>query len=67
MFTCLNDFVFELKDVHITGNRSVRIDQQNDWKLIGAWEKGKRTYLSFTRAFDTCDDQDYPITVLPNH
>ncbi|ODN05530.1 DBH-like monooxygenase protein 2 [Orchesella cincta] len=49
-------------DAHIKGNRTVQSDQQQDWKLLGAWERGKRTYLSFTRPLDTCDLQDYPIT-----
>ncbi|CAL8141897.1 unnamed protein product [Orchesella dallaii] len=49
-------------DAHVKGNRSVQVDNQQDWKLLGAWERGKRTYLSFTRALDTCDLQDYPIT-----
>lgn len=55
-----------LQDLHINSNRSLQIDQHQDWKLVGAWEKGKRTYLSFIRSMDTCDFQDYPITVCHN-
>lgn len=50
------------KDAHVE-NREPEVDTQQNWKLLGAWEKGNRTYLSFSRPFDTCDPQDYAITV----
>ncbi|CAL8068681.1 unnamed protein product [Orchesella dallaii] len=39
------------------------IDPSQDWNLNTFWERGGRTFLSFSRSFDTCDDaHDLPIT-----
>jgi len=38
-------------------------DPNQDWTLHSATEDGTCTVLTFSRAFDTCDPQDYPITV----
>lgn len=49
-------------DRHAIGNQLPALDDIQDWTLHGAWENGDSTFLSFSRAFDTCDKEDYPIT-----
>ncbi|CAL8141885.1 unnamed protein product [Orchesella dallaii] len=50
-------------DRHAIGNQLPVIDTSQDWTLHTAWEKGNKTFLSFSRPFDTCDaDHDLPIT-----
>lgn len=42
-----------------------KVDDHNDWTLLVAMEfalSGK-TVLRFSRALNTCDDEDYPIGV----
>jgi len=39
------------------------IDDHSDWILLAANETGTTTYLKFSRLLETCDEQDYPITV----
>ncbi len=49
-------------DRYSIGNSLPEIDPSQDWKLHDAWERGNITFLSFSRAFDTCDeDHDLPI------
>ncbi|ODM97625.1 DBH-like monooxygenase protein 1 [Orchesella cincta] len=40
------------------------MDKQQDWTLIEASENKETstTYLKFSRLFNTCDDEDYPIS-----
>ncbi len=38
-------------------------DSNQDWTLHSGYLGEGYTKLSFSRAFDTCDTQDYPITV----
>ncbi|CAL8092490.1 unnamed protein product [Orchesella dallaii] len=46
-----------------TGRRLPEVDASQDWTLNDAWERGSRTFLSFSRPFDTCDsEQDVAIT-----
>jgi len=52
-----------LKDYHAVGNQMPETDPNQDWTLHSATEDGTCTVLTFSRAFDTCDPQDYPITV----
>lgn len=44
------------------GNQLPEEDASQDWVLHWASESDTHTYLSFSRDFDTCDAQDYPIT-----
>lgn len=44
------------------GNQVPQEDQSQDWTLHAAWESTTHTFLSFSRALDTCDKEDYPIT-----
>ncbi|CAL8072115.1 unnamed protein product [Orchesella dallaii] len=49
-------------DRHSVGDELPEIDTIQDWVLHKAWESHSHTFLSFSRAFDTCDPQDYVIT-----
>ncbi|CAL8068080.1 unnamed protein product [Orchesella dallaii] len=50
-------------DRHAIGHQLPEIDESQDWNLISSWERENTTFLSFSRAFDTCDpDHDLPIT-----
>ncbi|CAL8084958.1 unnamed protein product [Orchesella dallaii] len=50
-------------DHHGTRGQGLERDASQDWILLDAWERGSRTFLSFSRAFETCDsEQDLPIT-----
>lgn len=49
-------------DFHAVGNQQPELDQSQDWKLLSSSENATHTMLSFCRAVDTCDSQDYPIT-----
>ncbi|CAL8068114.1 unnamed protein product [Orchesella dallaii] len=42
-------------DRHAIGNQLPVLDQNQDWILHEAWERGGLTFLSFSRPFDTCD------------
>ncbi|CAL8125826.1 unnamed protein product [Orchesella dallaii] len=48
-------------DRYKVGNGRPVIDSRQDWTLHSSWENRTHTFLSFSRAFDTCDDQDYVI------
>ncbi len=50
-------------DRYSTGNQMPEIDGSQDWTLNDAWESATHTFLSFSRKLDTCDPDDYPITV----
>lgn len=55
------------RDYHAIGNQLPVEDPSQDWILHDAEERGGQTYLSFSRAFDTCDaDHDLPISVRIN-
>lgn len=49
-------------DFHAVGNQQPDLDRRQDWKFLSGSENGTHTMLSFSRALDTCDPQDYPIT-----
>ncbi|CAL8068072.1 unnamed protein product [Orchesella dallaii] len=50
-------------DRYAIGNQLPAIDDSQDWILHEALEEDNQTFLSFSRPFDTCDeDQDLPIT-----
>ncbi|CAL8076544.1 unnamed protein product [Orchesella dallaii] len=50
-------------DRYAIGNQLPEIDESQDWTLHEAWERGGVTFLSFSRPFDTCDENhDLPIT-----
>lgn len=40
------------------------MDDQQDWELLNGYENGTHTIIQFSRKFDTCDHQDFPITVI---
>lgn len=49
-------------DRHAVGNQAPIVDRSQDWKLHSAWESATHTSISFSRAFETCDnEQDLPI------
>ncbi|ODN00878.1 DBH-like monooxygenase protein 2 [Orchesella cincta] len=49
-------------DRHRLGNNGVPVvDSRQNWDLHSARENGTHTFLSFSRAFDTCDEQDHVI------
>lgn len=51
-------------DRHAISSQTPVVDHSQDWTLNSAWERNGRTFLSFSRPFDTCDTQhDMPITV----
>lgn len=50
-------------DRYSIGNQMPELDERQDWKLNDAWESATHTFLSFSRLWDTCDQDDYPITV----
>lgn len=54
------------QDMHLdVGARVPERDRKQDWKLEDAYETGgTHTFLKFSRAFDTCDEDDYAITVF---
>ncbi|CAL8068056.1 unnamed protein product [Orchesella dallaii] len=50
-------------DRHETGRGPPQLDPSQDWTLHNAWERRGITFLSFSRPFDTCDEEhDIPIT-----
>lgn len=49
-------------DYHAVGNQIPVLDPSQDWNLLSARENGSHTFLTFSRQFDTCDPQDYPVT-----
>lgn len=49
-------------DRHAIAQQQPIIDQQQNWVLHLAQENNTHTFLSFSRAFDTCDQNDVPIT-----
>lgn len=50
-------------DRHAVANQLPIEDTSQDWHLHTAWERNGRTFLSFSRPFETCDkDHDIPIT-----
>ncbi len=51
-------------DRHAIANQLPVEDPSQDWTLHEAWERGSVTFLSFSRPFETCDeDYDIPIHV----
>lgn len=52
-----------LQDRHGVGTKEPQIDDSQDWTLLSASENDTHTLLSFSRAFDTCDSQDFAINV----
>ncbi|CAL8072119.1 unnamed protein product [Orchesella dallaii] len=50
-------------DRHAVGNQLPVLDLSQDWELLSAWESETHTSISFSRAFDTCDPEDYALTV----
>lgn len=49
-------------DRHAVGNQEPVLDANQDWVLLSARENSSHTFLQFSRPFDTCDDQDVPIS-----
>ncbi|XP_035704417.1 DBH-like monooxygenase protein 2 homolog isoform X2 [Folsomia candida] len=48
------------------GFTTPKIDDNQDWILLNSSETNGLTYLKFSRLLDTCDDEDYPITMDTN-
>lgn len=47
-------------DYHTVKENKPILDQKQDWVLHAASESRTHTFLSFSRAFDTCDQNDIP-------
>ena len=45
-------------DRHAVGNNVPYLDTSQDYHLISGYENDTHTVVTFTRAWDTCDDQD---------
>lgn len=54
---------FDFQDRYAFKKGMPVLDDQQDWKLINGYENETHTMLQFSRKFDTCDHQDFPITV----
>lgn len=61
--TELNVIIF-LQDRHATGQSLPVRDDHQDWVPLYVSENATHTTFIFTRAFDTCDGQDVPLTVI---
>lgn len=56
-------FVLFFQDRYSTDNVEPTIDAKQDYKLLGGYETDTKTVLKFQRSYDTCDLQDWKITV----
>jgi len=56
-------YLFILQDCHTVGHYAPVIDSSKDYSLLLGKEDTFGTVLKFTRKLDTCDDNDYHITV----
>ena len=45
-------------DRHAVGNNVPYLDTSQDYHLISGYENDTHTVVTFSRAWDTCDDQD---------
>ena len=45
-------------DRHAVGNNVPYLDTRQDYKVISGYENDTHTVVTFSRAWDTCDDQD---------
>ncbi|XP_047429214.1 DBH-like monooxygenase protein 2 homolog [Mugil cephalus] len=52
-------------DRHATGNSMPKVDEQQSYTLLSMAEEEGQTIMAFKRPFQTCDDQDLPITAQP--
>ncbi|KFM72379.1 DBH-like monooxygenase protein 1-like protein, partial [Stegodyphus mimosarum] len=51
-----------LQDRYAHKNGLPILDDQQDWELLNGYENRTHTILQFSRKFDTCDQQDLPVT-----
>lgn len=51
-----------LQDCYVFKNKLVVMDDQQDWELLNGFENNTHTVIHFSRKFDTCDQQDRPVT-----
>ncbi|CAG7826683.1 unnamed protein product [Allacma fusca] len=49
-------------DYHAKGKQTPDVDASQDWTLLSASENSTHTTLKVTRVFNTCDDEDVPIS-----
>lgn len=49
--------------MHGISNGTLHEDYRHDWTLLDVHRGDGRIHLSFSRPFETCDDEDYPISV----
>lgn len=49
-------------DQHSYRGGAPQMDQSQDYTIHAAWESKTHTFISFSRALDSCDPHDYPIT-----
>lgn len=56
--------LYIFKDYHSIDNSQPIEDLINNWSLEEAKQNETHTELYFSRKFDTCDNEDVPITVL---
>lgn len=55
--------VFTLKDYHATGKSMPVVDQRQSYTLLSLEESDGQTTMTFKRPIQSCDDQDFHITV----
>lgn len=51
-----------LTNRHIISQQNSFLDQEHNWVLNLAQENNNHTFLSFSRTFDNCDQNDVPVT-----
>ncbi|CAG7709951.1 unnamed protein product [Allacma fusca] len=49
-------------DYHAKGKQTPDVDASQDWTLLSASENSTHTTLKVTRVFNTCDDNDVPVS-----
>lgn len=56
-------FLFISQDYHATRNSMPLVDQQQSYTLLSLNESDGQTNITFQRAIQSCDEQDFHITV----
>lgn len=54
---------FLTQDYHATRNSMPLVDQQQSYTLLSLIESDGQTHVTFQRAIQSCDEQDFHITV----
>jgi hypothetical protein len=54
-----------LQDRYARERAEPEVDSSQDYELLLGYENGTHTVIRFRRRYDTCDPQDFRITVSP--